>query len=173
LAPICNRQEEKMTAPSKTIFHYMRGLNAMMTNNYKRGIGPTRVVLLLTTTGRKSGLLRVTPLQYEQVDDDYYIASARGTQADWFKNVVSDPKVHVQIKQQEFDALAEPITDPNRIADFIEMRLQRHPVMIRLIIHLFDGLPLKYSRADLESFCKEKAMVILRKVDDQQLNLEP
>jgi deazaflavin-dependent oxidoreductase (nitroreductase family) len=131
-----------------------------MAANYKRGIGPTREVLLLTTIGRKSGLPRVTPLQYEQIVNDY-IASARGTQADWFKNILSDPKVHVQIKQQEFDALAEPVTDPIRIADFIEMRLQRHPVMIRLIMHLVDRLPLRFSRADLEEFCKGKAMVIL------------
>ena len=115
---------------------------------------------------------RVTPLQYEQVDGDYYIASARGAQADWFKNILADPKVHVQIKKQEFDALAEPVTDPNRIADFIEMRLQRHPVMIRLIMHLFDGLPQRFTRADLEELCKEKAMVILRKYDDQEMALE-
>jgi len=157
--------------PDKTIYHRIKGLNALMTNNYKRGIGPARVVLLLTTTGRKSGLPRVTPLQYEQVDGDYYIASARGADADWFKNILADPKVLVQIKNQEFDAIAEPVTDPNRIADFIEMRLQRHPVMIRLIMHLFDGLPTRYSRADLEAFCKEKAMVILRKYDDQEVDL--
>ena len=155
--------------PGKTIYHRMKGLNTHLAANYKRVIGPTRIVMLLTTTGRKSGLPRVTPLQYEQVDGDYYIASARGTQADWFKNIQADPNVHVQIKEQEFDALAEPITDPNRIADFIELRLQRHPVMIRLIMHLVDGVPLRYSRADMEAFCIEKAMVILRKYDDQEL----
>ena len=147
--------------PGKTIYHRMKGLNTRMAANYKRGIGLARVVLLLTTTGRKSRSPRLTLLQYEQIDGDFYIASARGTQADWFKNILADPKVHVQVKKQEFDALAEPVTDPNRIADFIEIRLQRHPVMIRLIMHLVDRLPLRYSRADLEAFCKEKAMVIL------------
>lgn len=149
-----------MTA--QTIYHRMKSLNARMMANYKRGVGPTRVVMLLTTTGRKSGLPRQTPLQYEKVNDDYYIASARGSDADWFKNIVADPKVHVQIRDREFDAIAEPVTDPVRIADFIELRLHRHPIMIRLIMHLFDGLPLQFSRADLEEFCKEKAMVILQ-----------
>lgn len=147
--------------PGKTIYHRMKGLNTRMAASYKRGIGPTGVVLLLTTTGRKSGLPRLTPLQFEQVDGDYYIASARGAQADWFKNILANPKVHVQVKGQKFDALAEPVTDPVRIADFIELRLQRHPLMIRLIMHLVDRLPLRYSRADLEAFCKEKAIVIL------------
>jgi deazaflavin-dependent oxidoreductase (nitroreductase family) len=143
------------------MYHYMRGLNMRMMENYKRGFGPTRVVMLLTTIGRKSGLPRQTPLQYEEVGSDYYIASARGPDADWFKNIRANPKVHFQIRDREFDATAEPVTDPVRIADFIELRLSRHPVMIRLIIHLFDGLPLRFNRSELEEFCQEKAMVIL------------
>jgi deazaflavin-dependent oxidoreductase (nitroreductase family) len=147
--------------PSKTIYHRMKGLNARMAANYRRGIGPRRVVLLLTTTGRKSGLPRITPLQFEQVDGEFYIASARGPEADWFKNILANSQVAVQVRDQEFNAMAEPVTDPLRIADFIELRLRRHPIMIRLIMHLFDGLPVRYTRAELEEFCKEKALVIL------------
>ncbi len=150
--------------PAQTIYHRMKGLNARMVANYSRGFGPARVVLLLTTTGRKSGLPRVTPLQYEVVESDYYITSARGQGADWFKNILANPQVHVKIRDREFDALAEPVTDPARIADFIELRLSRHPLMIRLIMHFFDGLPLRFTRAQLEEFCKQKALVILRPV---------
>ncbi len=146
----------------KTIYHRLKSLNARMAANYKRGIGPTRVVLLLTTIGRKSGQPRLTPLQFEEVNGAIYIASARGREADWFKNILANPNVHVQMRQREFDTTAEPVTDPAAIADFIELRLRRHPVMIRLIMHLFDGLPLRFTRADLERLCKEKALVILR-----------
>lgn len=151
---------------SKTIYHRMKVLNVRMAANYRRGIGPTRVVLLLTTTGRKSGLLRVTPLQYEKANDDFYIASARGAEADWYKNILANPQVHVQIREREFDALAEPVIDPARIADFIEWRLHRHPVMIRLIMHLFDRLPLRFDRADLEKFCQKKTMVVLHPIPE-------
>ncbi|MBN2393523.1 MAG: nitroreductase family deazaflavin-dependent oxidoreductase [Anaerolineae bacterium] len=148
--------------PGKTIYHRMKTLNARMVANYRRGIGPTRIVLLLTTTGRKSGLPRVTPLQFEEVDGVYYIASARGRDADWFKNIRANPNVRVCVRKCEFDAIAEPITNPAQIADFLVLRLRRHPVMVRLIMHVFDGLPLRFNRADLERFCQEKAMVILR-----------
>ena len=39
---------------------------------YALGLGPLvwGLVLLLTTTGRKTGLQRVTPLQYEQIEID-------------------------------------------------------------------------------------------------------
>src|SRR3972149_6657660 len=42
---------------------------------YAIGLGPLigRIILLLTTTGRKSGMKRVTPLQYEKIGEDYYV----------------------------------------------------------------------------------------------------
>jgi deazaflavin-dependent oxidoreductase (nitroreductase family) len=148
----------------------MRALNTRMAANYRRGIGPTRLVLLLTTIGRKSGFPRVTPLQFEEIDGLYYIASARGREADWFKNIQANPNIHFQVREREFDAVAEPVTDPKRIADFIELRLKCHPIMIRLIMTLFDGLPLHLSRADLEKFCAEKAMVILHPIREHHCN---
>ena len=147
--------------PAKTIYHRMKSLNQRMAQNYQRGAGPTRMVLLLTTTGRKSGLPRQTPLQFEAVGGDYYIASARGTQADWFKNILANPQVHVQVRDRQFDATAEPVTDPARIAGFLELRLRRHPLMVRLIMHLFDRLPLRFNHADLEALSAGKALVIL------------
>jgi deazaflavin-dependent oxidoreductase (nitroreductase family) len=155
---------------AKSIYQRMKSLNARMAANYKRGFGPTRIALPLTTIGRQSGLPRVTPLQFEEVDGEYYVASARGQKADRFKNILANPNVHVQIREREFDAIAEPVTDPIRIADFIELRLKRHSVMIRLIMTLFDGLPLRFTRADLGKFCQEKAMAILRPIREQVAN---
>jgi deazaflavin-dependent oxidoreductase (nitroreductase family) len=150
---------------TKTLYHSMKTFNNRMVANYLRGIGPTRIVLLLTTIGRKTGQPRITPLQFEQLDDVIYIASARGRESDWFKNIQANPTVHIQMQQREFEATAEPVTDPLRIAKFLEMRLKRHPVMVRLIMHLFDGLPLHYSHSDLERISSEKAMVILHPLE--------
>ncbi len=120
-----------------------------------------RVILLLTTTGRRSGLPRVTPLQYEEVGDAIYVASARGAQADWFRNILADPCVRVRIKSREFDALAEPVTDPCRIADFLELRLKRHPQMVGAILKSV-GVPPRPTRAQLEDYASQLAMVIIR-----------
>lgn len=38
--------------------------------------------------------------------------------------------------------------------------------MTRLIMHLFDGLPFRFTRADPEEICREKAVVILRPVQE-------
>lgn len=131
-----------------------------MVRNYRRGFGPRRLVLLLTTTGRKSGQPRLTPLQYEQVQGVIYIASARGQAADWFRNLLADPRVYFQIGDRRVAALAEPITDPARIAAFLELRRRRHPLMIRLIM-LFEGVSPWTGRSRLEEFARGKALVAL------------
>lgn len=148
---------------SGPLYRLFRKLNPRVVRNFQKGIGPTRVVMLLTTTGRKSGLPRVTPLQYEEMDGLYYLGSARGTQADWFRNIQACPQVSVQIRQHSFQGIAEPVTDPLRIADFLAYRLKRSPMFIGLVMRL-EGLPLRYTRLDLERFAAQKTMVVIRSV---------
>jgi len=143
------------------IWRVMGRMNQRMASNYRRGIGPRQVVLLLTTTGRKSGLPRVTPLQYEQDGEVFYVASARGIQADWFRNVQANPQVQVQVGERYLCGVAEAVTNPQRIADFLALRLKRHPLMIGMLMRL-EGLPLRYTRQDLERFAAQKAMVVIR-----------
>ena len=146
---------------ARLMFRLMNKLNPRIVQNYQKGIGPARVVLLLTTTGRKSGLPRVTPLQYEQLAGDYCIGSARGAQADWYCNIQANPQVEVQLRDRRFRGLAEPVSDPARVADFLELRMQRHPFFIGLLMRL-EGLPWRFSRLDLERFAAQKALVIIR-----------
>jgi deazaflavin-dependent oxidoreductase (nitroreductase family) len=121
-------------------------------------------VLLLTTKGRKSGVPRVTPLQYEDIEGVIHVASARGVQADWVRNLQADPHVTVQIGSTGFEAIAEPILDAARIADFLEFRLARHPKMIGALLRA-EGLPRRHTRRDLEQFSQGKAVVALRRAE--------
>ncbi len=152
-----------MSKPSRTpaIWRCMSKLNRRIAvTAIGRGRGPRRVVLLLTSTGRKSGQSHVTPLQFEKERDVIYVASARGPRADWFRNVQANPRVKVQIDDRAFDGLAEPITDPARIADFLQLRLRRHPIMMRLMLAL-EG-QLRCNRTALERFAAGKAMIAIR-----------
>jgi len=155
--------------PAGSIWRWMRRLNERITGNYHRGVGPAKVVLLLTTTGRKTGLSRITPLQYEEQDGVYYMGSARGVQADWFRNIQACSKVKLQIEDKRFSGRAEAITDPVRIADFFELRLKRHPFMIGGLLRL-EGLPWNYSRADLERFAEKKALVAIYPLEQETQN---
>ena len=134
---------------------------------YALGLGPVigRLILLLTTMGRKSGLPRVTPLQYEEENGVFYVASARGQQADWFRNIVADPHVEVRVKGGRWRGLAEPIVEPSRIADFLELRLSRHPRMIGAMLR-GEGLPARPTRAQLEHFAEKIAVVAIRSCNE-------
>lgn len=130
---------------------------------YAVGLGPVigRIILLLTTTGRKSGQQRITPLQYEKIDGAYYLGAARGLKADWVRNIQSNPQVELRIGSKRVRGQAEIITDPARMADFIEIRLQRHPLMIGLIMQKAHGLPKHPSREQLEKMAENEALVII------------
>lgn len=133
---------------------------------YTVGLGPVigKIILLLTTTGRKSGLKRVTPLQYEEIDGSYYLGAARGLKADWVRNIRADPQVEVRVKSLNFQGQAEVVTDPVRIADFIEVRLQRHPFMIGMIMQKAHNLPKHPSREQLEKLAEKETLVIITPV---------
>lgn len=68
--------------------------------------------LLLTTTGRKSGEERTTPLIYGTEGDDYLVVASNGggDPPDWFLNLESDPEVEIQIKADVFKARARQAT---------------------------------------------------------------
>jgi deazaflavin-dependent oxidoreductase (nitroreductase family) len=146
-----------------TVKHFPPPPNHVIPKLYDLGLGPLigRFILLLTTIGRKSGLPRTTPLQYEKIDGAYYVGSARGTQADWFRNLIANPHVEVWVKSQRFCGQAEAVTAPDRIADFLELRLRRHPRIVGMILKR-DGLSAKLTRADLETYAQKLALVIIR-----------
>jgi deazaflavin-dependent oxidoreductase (nitroreductase family) len=65
--------------------------------------------LLLTTTGRKSGEPRTTPLIYAPYGDAYTVIASKGgsdTPPAWYLNLSEDPAVEVQVGDDVFKAHA-------------------------------------------------------------------
>jgi deazaflavin-dependent oxidoreductase (nitroreductase family) len=63
-------------------------------------VGRGRKVLLLTTTGRKSGLERTTPLVYMPHGNDVIVYPSNGgkeTSPAWWLNLQADPEATIQI----------------------------------------------------------------------------
>ena len=73
--------------------------------------------LLLTTTGRKSGLALTLPLIYGKTETGYcVIASKGGAPAHplWYENLVASPQVHIQVGRDEMDAVARTAVGEER-----------------------------------------------------------
>lgn len=76
-----------------------------------------RPMLLLTTNGRRTGTARTTPMMHVPGGDRLLvIASNAGAQKtpDWYANLLDDPRVHVELGTEEYDATAVPIRDEER-----------------------------------------------------------
>jgi deazaflavin-dependent oxidoreductase (nitroreductase family) len=74
-------------------------------------------LLLLHTTGAKSGKARINPTAYV-VDGErlVVVASKAGapTHPDWYYNLVANPEVSVEVGTEQFDALATVAEEPER-----------------------------------------------------------
>ena len=71
-------------------------------------------MLLLTTTGRRTGLPRRTALTFQPLEGGYLVLAGMGTRSDWYRNLLARPRVEVRIGARRFAAEAEPVLDPTR-----------------------------------------------------------
>ncbi|MEA2169858.1 MAG: hypothetical protein QOF76_3158 [Solirubrobacteraceae bacterium] len=65
---------------------------------FKLGVLPPGYALL-ETTGRKSGLKRVTPVGEGAMDRQFWIVAEHGSTAFWVRNLQADPAVRVAWRQ--------------------------------------------------------------------------
>lgn len=66
-------------------------------------------VLLLTTTGRRSGKARTTPLTFFQDGNDFVVIASNGGSdraPDWWLNLQHDPRAVVEIGREELTVTA-------------------------------------------------------------------
>jgi deazaflavin-dependent oxidoreductase (nitroreductase family) len=74
-------------------------------------------VLILTTTGRRSGEPRSTPLIYGRDGDRYLVVASKGGADDppaWYRNLEEHPEVEVQVKGDRFKARASTASDDEK-----------------------------------------------------------
>ena len=75
--------------------------------------GPNQL-LLLTTTGARSGQPRTTPVAYSTDGDRLVIVASKGgapTNPDWYFNLLANPVVAVELGTETFQARATVVAD--------------------------------------------------------------
>ena len=74
-------------------------------------------MLLLTTTGAKTGQKRVNPMMYQAEGDAIYVFASKAgapTNPDWYHNLVANPGVTVERGTETYEAIATPVTGAER-----------------------------------------------------------
>jgi len=88
-----------------------------------------RPLLLLTTIGRRTGEERTTPMMYVRDGGRLMvIASNNGAtrDPDWFRNLVANPDVTVELPGETFPAKAQPLREPEYARHWAAVK-QKHP----------------------------------------------
>jgi deazaflavin-dependent oxidoreductase (nitroreductase family) len=101
----------------------MSDYNAQIIEEFRANAGKVgghwegRDLLLLTTTGRKSGKQHTTPMVYTRDGERLLVYASKAgapSHPDWYLNLVADPHVVVEAGPERYDAIAAPLERAER-----------------------------------------------------------
>jgi len=119
--------------------------------------------LLLTHTGRKSGIARQVVLEVVDHDQEtgvYYVAAAWRKKADWYLNILQNPRVKVQVGNRQFETEANQMSEKEAELILWEYA-QRHPFAMRELSTLMLGERLPPTRETCARLAQSILLIML------------
>jgi len=74
----------------------------------------------LTVTGRRSGRRISHPVWFVREGDVLYLVPVRGSDGDWYRNVVRTPTIRLAAGGAQIEARATPIADAARVEEVFD-----------------------------------------------------
>ncbi len=87
--------------------------------------------MVITHTGRKTGLKRRTPLNYAEVEGELYCTAGFGHLSDWYRNMMANPEIEVWLPDGWWVGVAEDISESEPSPSDT---LKRLPLMRQVLI---------------------------------------
>ncbi len=87
------------------------------TNGLDDGWDGPRPILILYTTGRRSGRIRRNPLLFFETDGRRYLIGSKGgdeRHPEWYLNLVAEPRIQVRVMQDVYEADAHTLGGAER-----------------------------------------------------------
>ncbi|MCM3882123.1 nitroreductase family deazaflavin-dependent oxidoreductase [Frankia sp. R82] len=109
--------EPGYTAPDATLLGAEHVARYRETNGEVGYIWNGVTILLLTTTGRRSGQPRTTPLIFAKDGDDFLVVASQGgapTHPLWFLNLEADPKAEIQVLDTTIPVLGRAASEQEK-----------------------------------------------------------
>jgi hypothetical protein len=91
----------------------------MATAEFKRVLASTRE-LEITVTGRTSGRKISIPVWFVHEGDTLYLLPVKGSDSDWYKNILRAPTMTLSASGTEMAVNAKPITDPSKVRGIVD-----------------------------------------------------
>jgi deazaflavin-dependent oxidoreductase (nitroreductase family) len=125
-------------------------LNPIMRGLFRVGISPPMTVLV-ETTGRKTGKIRRTPVNYVREGQTLWIIAQHGSHAGWVRNLEAQPQVRARLGRTWHDGRAALVPDDDvraRIRTFTSNPLGR--AIVSATFRALESAPVSL-RIDLDS----------------------
>jgi len=74
----------------------------------------------LTVTGRKSGRAITNPVWFVFEDGKLYLLPVKGSDTQWYKNVLDNPKIKIDARGAGAELNVAPLTDPKEVSSVVE-----------------------------------------------------
>lgn len=74
----------------------------------------------ITVTGRKSGRLISNPVWFVSDDKQLFLLPVKGSDTQWYKNVVKNPALRIDARGTEAKLSAVPVTDATQVKSVVE-----------------------------------------------------
>ena len=71
-------------------------------------------------TGRKSGRTISNPVWFVFDEDKLFLLPVKGSDTQWYKNLVKNPTIRIDARGEEADLQAAPIIDPAQVASVVD-----------------------------------------------------
>lgn len=86
---------------------------------YRLGLGALvgRLFMVMTTTGRKTGLPRRTAIEFHEFNGRRYVLSGWGAHTDWYRNLQADPRLTIQTWRGAESVVARPLETDEEMAE--------------------------------------------------------
>ncbi len=118
---------------------FFKLLNKFMLLMWRLGLGPFLqsphwgYIMVLTTTGHRTGLRRRAPINYDRAGDVVYALPGFGARTHWYRNLIADPRCEVWLPDGWWTGVAEAITDPGEHLAVLRRLLIRAGFATRLV----------------------------------------
>jgi deazaflavin-dependent oxidoreductase (nitroreductase family) len=74
----------------------------------------------ITVTGRKSGRTISNPVWFVFDDDKLYLLPVKGSDTQWYKNVLKNPSIRIKAGSEEAELKVAPTTDAKQVSSVVE-----------------------------------------------------
>ena len=92
----------------------------------------------ISVTGRKSGRIISNPVWFVLDDDKLYLLPVKGSDTQWYKNVLKNPSIRIDARGEEAEVKTTPVTDAKQVSSVVDKFRAKYGTDVKRYYSKFD-----------------------------------